>query len=252
DRDAELRTITVRNHTDRRRTIDVTGCLELVLHDPAADAAHPAFSKLFVQTAWDDDARALVATRRPRSPSERHACVAHALVGEGALEWETDRARFLGRGRAAARPAALVTRRPLGGGVGNVLDPVFAMRRTLELAPGEERRWTFVLAAAASRAEALATLRALAGDAAIDAAFSLARRAARGTLERRAIPAERAGRLNGLAGAILYGDPLRRAPDDVLRSAGDDDAVRAQLGIGPATPVVVVRFDEPGADEAWD
>ena len=32
--DAELRTIGVRNHTDRTRTLDVTGCLELVLHDP--------------------------------------------------------------------------------------------------------------------------------------------------------------------------------------------------------------------------
>src|SRR5206468_7443869 len=107
EQDAELRTVTVLNRTDRRRTLDLTGCLELVIHDPAADAAHPAFSKLFVQTAWDEPARALVAVRRPRSSEEAHPCLAHALVGEGSLEWETDRARFLGRGRPSGRPAAL-------------------------------------------------------------------------------------------------------------------------------------------------
>src|SRR5215471_6704266 len=168
--DAELRTIAVRNHTDRTRTLDVTGCLELVLHDPAADASHPAFSKLFVQTAWHAERRTLTASRRPRSPEERHASVAHALVGDGALEWETDRAQFLGRGRTASRPAALASRRPLSGSVGNVLDPVFALRRTVALGPGEERRWTFVLAAGSTQAAALATLEALATAEAIDAA----------------------------------------------------------------------------------
>jgi len=49
--DAELRCVTLTNRTDRARRIDLTGCLELVLNDADADAAHPAFSKLFVQTA---------------------------------------------------------------------------------------------------------------------------------------------------------------------------------------------------------
>jgi len=251
-RDAELRTITVRNSTDRPRMLDVTGCLELVLHDPAADASHPAFSKLFVQTAWDAERGALTASRRPRSPEERHPCAAHALVGEGALEWETDRASFLGRGRSASRPAALATRRPLPGTVGNVLDPVFALRRTVAFAPGEERRWTFVLAAGPTSASVLATIDELATAEAIDAARANAHAAARERLERWGVAEAEAEAADLLAGALLYGDPRLRAPDDVLRSAGDDAAVRTALGIGRGTGVVVVRFDEPGAAETWD
>jgi len=251
-RDADLRSITVRNHTDRERSLDVTGCLELVLHDPEADASHPAFSKLFVQTAWEARSGALVASRRPRSPDERHAYAAQALVGEGALEWETDRARFLGRGRSLARPAALATRRALEGGVGNVLDPVFAMRRALTLAPGESRRWTFVLAAGSTRAEALATLDALASEAAIDAAFAEARASARERLERSGLTGDEAETAGLLAGALLYGDPRLRSTDEALRSAGDDAAVRAALGIGRSAPVVVVRLGEPGAAETWE
>ncbi|HXS82142.1 MAG TPA: glycosyl transferase [Methylomirabilota bacterium] len=252
DCDAELRTITVRNHTDRARRLDVTGCVELVLHDPAADASHPAFSKLFVQTAWDAARGALTGSRRPRSPEERHAVVAHALVGEGALEWETDRAQFLGRGRSASRPAALATRRPLTGTVGNVLDPVFALRRGLTLGPGATCRWTFLLAAGETPAAVLSTLDALASTEAIDAARGEAGLAARQRLERAGLTAEDALVADELAGALLYGNPALRAPEDVLRAADDDAAVRAALGIGRGTNVIVVRFDEPGAAETWE
>jgi len=250
--DAELRTIVVRNHTDRTRTLDVTGCLELVLHDPAADGSHPAFSKLFVQTAWDAERGALAASRRPRSPEERHASVAGALVGDGALEWETDRALFVGRGRSASRPAALAAQRPLSGTVGNVLDPVFALRRTVALGPGEERRWTFVLAAGSTRASALSALDGLSTVPAIDGARAAAQGAARERLERAGLAGDEAEAADLLAGALLYGDPGLRAPDDVLRSSGDDAAVRATLGIGRTVSVVVVRFDEPGAAETWE
>jgi cyclic beta-1,2-glucan synthetase len=99
------------------------------------------------KTAWDERAQALVATRRPRGHGESHPALAHQVLGQGAFEFDTDRALFLGRGRSWSRPAGLATRRPLAGSTGNVLDPIFASRRSVELAAGESRRITFVLAA---------------------------------------------------------------------------------------------------------
>ncbi len=251
ERDAELRRVTLRNLAARPRRVDVTGCLELVLNDPAADAAHPAFSRLFVQTAWDADARALVATRRPRAANERHPCVAHHVVGDGADERETDRARFLGRGRTWARPEAIASARALAGTVGNVLDPVLASRRAATLAPGEERTWTFVLAAGWTRAESLASLAALAEARAIEDAFEGARAAALDWLARSGLTAAEGEAAAALAGALLYGDPRLRADDATLRAAGDDAGVRAALGLGRAQPVVVARLDEPGVADDW-
>ena len=251
EHDVELRTITVRNHTDRRRAIEVTGCLELVLQDAAADAAHPAFSKLFVQTEWDAASQALVATRRPRGAGESHPVVAHVVLGEGAVQYDTDRARFLGRGRSWSRPAALASRQPLAGTIGDVLDPVLAMRRIAELEPGAERRWTFVLAAAADREAALNLVRAYSSVAVVNAACSAAQAASRRALDRAGLTAQDAEWAGRLAGALLYGDPRLRAPDDFLRSAGDDAAVRVALGIPAAAHVVVVRLDEPGAAVEW-
>jgi cyclic beta-1,2-glucan synthetase len=250
--DAELRRVTLRNLATRPRRVDVTACLELVLHDPAADAAHPAFSKLFVQTDWDAAARALVATRRPRGADERHPCAALHVVGDGTPEHETDRARFLGRDRTWARPDAVARRGPLSGTVGNVLDPVFACRRAGTLAPGEERTWTFVLAAAWTRAEAIATLAALAGPAEVESAFAGAPAAALERLERLGFTPEDGETTSLLAGALLYGEPRLRAAPEALRTAGDDAAARAALGLGRAQPVVVARLDEPGVAAEWD
>ena len=57
----------------RAETIDVTSYAEVVLASPAADALHPAFSNLFVQTEIIRQRQAILCTRRPRSLDEHRA-----------------------------------------------------------------------------------------------------------------------------------------------------------------------------------
>ena len=137
--DVEVRRITVRNHGTRIREIDVTSYAEIVLTSAANDLAHPAFGKLFVETEYLADSAALLCHRRPRDPGDAGAWAFHALSLEGRpqgpVEWETDRARFLGRGRSPARPQAL-DGRALSGTTGVVLDPIVSLRQRIRLAPG--------------------------------------------------------------------------------------------------------------------
>jgi N,N'-diacetylchitobiose phosphorylase len=153
--DAELRRISLTNRGDRTRRIEVTTCAELVLNTAAADAAHPAFSKLFVQTGWLPERQSLIAWRRPRSPDDAPLWAVHRLLSEDDAdpEYETDRSRFIGRGRTTASPAALDAGARLSGTTGNVLDPVFALRRTVAVAPGASVRLVAILGAGKSRAE---------------------------------------------------------------------------------------------------
>jgi len=67
--DAEVRRVSLSNSGSRAREIEVTSYAEIALAPPAADAAHPAFSKLFVQTESADDVGAILATRRRRTRS---------------------------------------------------------------------------------------------------------------------------------------------------------------------------------------
>ncbi|MEP6691766.1 MAG: glycosyl transferase [Gemmatimonadaceae bacterium] len=154
--DVELRRITLVNRSGRARRLDVTTYAEVVLNTPDGDASHPAFSKLFVQTERDAPCDALLAMRRLRSPDDEPLWLVHALRADngstaGAAEWETDRRRFLGRGRTPASPAAMDAGATLSGTTGNVLDPIVSMRRVVILPPGATANLMAVLGAARDR-----------------------------------------------------------------------------------------------------
>src|SRR5208337_3045613 len=109
--DIELRRITVTNRSRTRREIEVTSYVEVVLTSPAADALHPAFSNLFVQTEIIRRQRAILCTRRPRSLNERVPWMFHLMAVHGAdvgeVSYETDRLRFIGRGNTVTDPQAM-------------------------------------------------------------------------------------------------------------------------------------------------
>jgi N,N'-diacetylchitobiose phosphorylase len=171
--DAELRRLTLRNASAGPRRLEVTTCLEIALNSLAGDAAHPAFSRLFVQTEYVERYSALLAERRRRSPDDQPVVAVHALIGAGQPEFETDRSRFIGRGRDRSAPAALSRSQPLGATVGSVLDPLFSLSRVVQLQPGDSVTLTAVLGGAASRDGAFRILEVLATAADIELAFAV-------------------------------------------------------------------------------
>lgn len=179
--DAELRRLTLINRSNRARRLEVTTCVEVVLLEPAAHAAHPAFGKLFLETESDSERRALFVRRRPRAAGERHPWLVHALVAgapAGPHEFETDRARFLGRRPAGGVPAALAAGGPLSGTTGAVLDPALCLRRELALPAGAEASLAFLLGVAPDRDGARALVARWQGESAVASGFAAARAAA--------------------------------------------------------------------------
>jgi len=158
--DREIRRVHVRNLGDAPRRIELTSYLEPVIHHPAADAGHPAFAKLFVQTEAVNGA--LLAKRRPRGADERFPVLVHGLLNAAVSGFETDRMRFIGRGRSLAAPQAMLGG-DLSGHAGNVLDPCLSLRTVIELAPGAEGDALFVLGLADDREAALALLDSVVG-----------------------------------------------------------------------------------------
>ena len=148
--DAEIRRITLINQGSRARTLELTSAAELSLAPHGADRAHPAFSKLFIQTEARADLRALLAWRRPRSSDEPPIWVAQLIAGnpEGSFEYETDRARVLGRGRTWRDPVMSLNQT-----AGYELDPVFVLRQRVSLEPRQQAQITLVTVAAGSLEE---------------------------------------------------------------------------------------------------
>src|SRR5690606_34304630 len=160
DEDGEMRQIMLQNEGGGPRRVEVTSYAQIVPAPQQADVAHPGFSNLFVQTEFVPEYGALLASRRPRSSHEPQVWAAHAIAeaGEPAsqLEFETDRARFIGRGNSLRRPRALADGETLTGSVGDVLDPVFSLRTLVTVPARGKVSVTFVTFMASSREEALA------------------------------------------------------------------------------------------------
>ncbi len=158
--DGELRCVTLRNDGTRARQIAVTSYAEIVLAPLRADIAHPGFSSLFIQTEFLPESGALLATRRPRSNREAPVWAIHVIAASGDgpadLQHETDRSRFLGRGRNARLPQAMEHGRALSNTAGNVLDPIFSLRTQVTVPPRGRVTVTYATFVTTSREHALA------------------------------------------------------------------------------------------------
>ncbi|NTU85506.1 MAG: glycosyl transferase, partial [Chloroflexales bacterium] len=193
---AELRRVTLTNHTAAPRELELTSYSEVALAPPAADEAHPAFANLFVETEFVPDHDALLASRRPRAEGGARPWAVHSVSVHGhalgATQHESDRAAFVGRGHAMADPQAL--HMPLGGHTGAVLDPALSLRRRVRIAPGASAQITFVTGVAEGRAAALALAARLHDPAAVERAFELAWTQSQVELHDLAIDADQAHR----------------------------------------------------------
>jgi cyclic beta-1,2-glucan synthetase len=158
--DIELRRVWITNHASTRRTIEITSYTEVVLAPPAADALQPSFGNLFVQTEIIRARRAILCTRRPRSVNDPTPWMFHLVAAHGAdvgrLSFETDRVRFIGRGRTVAEPRAMTDAADLSGSDGSVLEPIVAIRCHITLDPGQSAMFDLVSGASDNRDACLA------------------------------------------------------------------------------------------------
>lgn len=242
---AEVRRIALTNHSSRDRELELTSYAEVVLDTPKADLAHPAFSKLFVRSEYVPEHQALLFERRRRSAKDEPLWAGHLLCIEGqprrVTGYETDRARFLGRGNTLANPDGLA--RPLSNSTGAVLDPIMSLRCSVRLAPGETVRVSFVTLAADSREAALALCGGYADPRNVEEAFDLAYAQSQVELRHLNITAEDAHLFQRLAALIMFPDPGLRAPSGVALNNVKGQTGLWPYGISGDYPIVLVTVD---------
>lgn len=241
--DAEVRRVTLRNHGDRPREIELTSYVELALCSLAEDVAHPAFGRLFSETEWDPQNMALFARRRPRSPNDPPTIAFHVLSLDGAsraqVEHETDRARFIGRGRAPDAPLAL-DGRALSGSTGAVLDPVFSLRSRLRLAAGASARLTFTTGVAGDEAAAQALARKYHEPRVASRVFALAYTDVVVALRHLGISMEEAQLYDRLGSRLFSSDVSMRAPVGTLAQNTLPQSSLWRHAISGDLPIVLV------------
>ena len=246
--DVELRRITITNSSSGPRILELTSYAEVVLASPEADAAHPAFSNLFVQTEFTRPASALLCTRRASSPEGKPPWLLHLMLGQGGeqgeISCETDRGRFVGRGGSLADPVAMQAVSPLSNTVGSVLDPIVSLRRTVTLPAHETAIIDLVLGVTESREAALALVEKYQSPRLADRAFDLAWTHSQVTLRQLNATEGEAQLYGRLASALIYADPARRSGPGVLRNNRRGQNGLWSYGISGDAPLVLLRISD--------
>ena len=247
---AEIRRITLTNHAAHPLRIAVTSFTELSLAARAADVAHPAFQKMFVETEFLEEQGALIAHRRKRSEHEANVWMAQVFVGgelPAVTQVGTSRSQFLGRGGSLQAPTGLnawdATREASG-----ALDPALILRRELLLKPGTPLRLSLVTLLAESRSGLLEQIEQFADAHSVARAFEFSWADARVELRHLGISSPKAHRYQRLLSAVLFPQAALRAGANPPAGTRGRDALWSQ-GISGDLPIVVLKLDEPEFSE---
>ncbi|MEO6443895.1 MAG: glucoamylase family protein, partial [Gemmatimonadaceae bacterium] len=244
---AEVRRITLTNSGRVPREIELTSYGEIVMAPLGADRAHPAFSNLFVETEWHGWCTAITATRRARTPSDPRLWCVH-VVDEGRhrvgdVSCETDRARFLGRGRSVRDPVAIETAGALSGATGAVLDPIFALRTRVRVEPGQSASVAFTTLVATSREGAFELAGRYHDSHAAQRAFDFAWTATQIELRELGITPANAAVFQEIAAQLLFrGGTLAPPVDELRRNRGSQPRLWS-YGISGDVPIVLATID---------
>ena len=253
--DVEIRRLKLSNLTSRSRRIEVTSYAEVVLTLLSADLAHRSFSNLFVQTEILPDRQAILCTRRRRTPGEKVPWMFHLLVAPGAHisepSYETDRAKFIGRGRTVANPIALDNRdyqakkvSQLSNTDGSVLDPIIAIRRIITLPADDSATLQIISGVADTREEALALLDKYCDKHFVERAFEMAWFQSQEVLRRINASESDAQIFGRLASAVIYSNPILRAPASLIVRNQLGQSGLWRFGISGDLPIVLVRISD--------
>ena len=244
---AEIRRTSLTNNGPEVRVIEVTTYSEVVLNTQGADVAHPAFSNLFVQTEYRSDITALLASRRPRSATEEQLWMAHVVSTDsnavGEIEYETDRARFIGRGNTIATPVAIGNKK-LSNTVGPVLDPIVSLRSRVRIEPGTTATITHSTIIAPSKDEIIKLAEKFHEESSYERTSNLAWTDTQVKLHHLGIELGEANIFQQLANRIIFLDSSLRVSSEILKRNNRDITNLWAYGISGDNPILLVHIDD--------
>jgi cellobiose phosphorylase len=249
--DIEMRRTRITNQSNVRRTIEFTSYAEVVMAPAAADAAHPAFSKLFVQTEILRNENAILCTRRPRTKDEHMPWLLHLMtVHDGVLldaSFETSRSEFIGRTNSTVAPRALLEPDPLHGSEGSVLDPIVAIRYRVTLEPDQVITLDVVTGMTETREAALHLVDKYQDRHLADRVFELAWTHSQVVLRQLNASESDAQLYSRLASSIIYPNAALRADASILIRNHRGQSGLWAYAISGDLPIVLMQIKDPAS-----
>lgn len=248
EEDAEVRKITITNHSDHCRIIEVTSYCEITLSPYNADVVHPTFSNLFISTEYYDNPGCIIGTRRPRAKGQKKHYIMQTVAIEGTvvgtLQYETSRGNFIGRGRDLSNPYVMGNDTPLKNTVGAVLDPIISIRRRVRLKAGKSCIIAYTTAVTESRAEAIELATKYKEIVNVKRVFELSWTQSAVEMKYLGIKEAQANIYQVMAGKILFMNPTFNEREQYIKNINRYQSNLWTYGISGDLPIVLLLVRE--------
>ncbi|WP_411679001.1 GH36-type glycosyl hydrolase domain-containing protein [Clostridium thailandense] len=245
---AEIRKISITNHSDNSRIVEITSYCEVTLAHYNADLVHPAFGNLFIKTEYMENLGCVVANRRPRSRKDKQPWVMQTIALDGSsigsIQYETSRANFIGRGRDLSNPQAMDNDAQLKMTVGAVLDPIISMRVRVKIENGETCQIAFATAVADSKEEVIQLAEKYSEMRNIDRVFELSWSGIQVEMKYLGIKSAQANLYQLMASRIIFLNTLFKNRADYIMNIRKGQSSLWSYGISGDVPIVLLIVKE--------
>jgi len=244
----EIRRVNLTNHGNGSRVLALTSYAEIILAEQSADQRHPAYNKLFLESEFLEKEGVLLFHRRPRSGDEEPIYLAHFFTSNhdqiSLTGYETDRAKFLGRGGTPQRPAVFSTPNQasvLSGTTGATLDPICALQAEIVLLPFQAAQVVFITLTANSRKEAIDLARRYRRWSQVGKAIQDIRLQAENELAQLNLTSQKIEQIQKLLSPLFYISNALRAEPELLNTNTLGQPGLWSFGISGDYPILLVR-----------
>ncbi|NME83091.1 glucoamylase family protein [Clostridium sp. SM-530-WT-3G] len=248
DENFEVRKITLKNNGLKGRSIEITSYMEIVLTSFSADAVHPAFSNLFVQTEYDEEQKVVIGSRRGRVKDAKVPYIYHKVVCDSKLEgnitYETSRINFIGRNRTLKNPQVMDNDKSLENTVGTVLDPVISLRARVRLEAQEEKELYFITGISDSKEDALEICRTNDKGFKLERLFDKYHNSVQLELRNLEITPAEANAFQDLASDIFYLSENRKNRENYIKNISKHQKDLWAFGISGDIPIMLIVIDD--------
>ncbi len=142
DYNAQIQKVSLYNNSNEGREIVINTFLEPAMTDFMTNVVHPSFNNLLIETSYDKDLDAIIATRRKKSPSDESIYLYSKLVGiDLEKQVETEKLKLTKEDENAY--SSDISKYPLW--------PVLSYRASIILDPYERQDFYYILGVADSK-----------------------------------------------------------------------------------------------------
>lgn len=243
DHNVEVRKVTLINHGNQIKQIELTSYIEVVGDSHMAELSHPAFNKLFIESEFIKEHATFLSKRRGSkggsNPYVLHMVKANADVIKK-LEYENDRLKFIGRNNTLENPDAVVDNRTFSNLAGFCNDPIMSIRVTITLNPGESLSVSFITGVCEDREEAIHISEEFNTSYRIDDIYEKFRLQRDIELKYLEITRYQLNAFQDLISPIYYPNALYRGPKENIRRNFQNQSFLWKFGISGDNPIMLM------------